>query len=49
LLALGQRPSAQQKTDLPVCHARHATKRGYGWEGYKVHALQTCDDATEVE
>jgi transposase len=26
--------------------ARYATKRGSGWEGYKVHLSETCDDAT---
>jgi transposase len=26
--------------------ARYATKRGSGWEGYKVHLSETCDDTT---
>jgi hypothetical protein len=26
--------------------ARYATKRGSGWEGYKVHFSETCDDAS---
>lgn len=28
--------------------ARYATKRGCGWEGYKVHLTETCDDATQT-
>lgn len=28
--------------------ARFATKRGCGWEGYKVHLTETCDDATQT-
>lgn len=28
--------------------ARFATKRGSGWEGYKIHISETCDDVTET-
>jgi len=24
---------------------RYATKRGSGWQGYKIHLTETCDDA----
>jgi hypothetical protein len=47
-VAGGQRSPAQQRTDLLAydTDARYATKRGSGWEGYKVHLSETCDDAT---
>ena len=51
-MAGGQRPPAEQRTDLfSIRHdpdARYATKRGCGWEGYKVHLTETCDDATQT-
>lgn len=44
----------REEKDLPpsrdrICSpydpdARYATKRGSGWEGYKVHLSETCDD-----
>jgi Transposase DDE domain len=47
--------SWREEKDLPpsrarICSpydidARYATKRGSGWEGYKVHLSETCDDA----
>ncbi|MEU5847914.1 IS1182 family transposase [Saccharopolyspora shandongensis] len=46
----------REEKDLPpsrerICSpydtdARYATKRGSGWEGYKVHVTETCDDVT---
>jgi hypothetical protein len=48
----------REEKDLPpsrerICSpydtdARYATKRSSGWEGYKVHLTETCDDATET-
>jgi transposase len=39
-------PSRQQLCSPYDTDARYATKRGSGWEGYKVHLSETCDDAT---
>ncbi len=48
----------REEEDLPpsrdrICSpydidARFATKRGSGWEGYKVHVSETCDDVAEA-
>lgn len=48
----------REEEDLPpsrerICSpydidARFATKRGCGWEGYKLHVTETCDDVTET-
>jgi len=40
-------PPSRQRICSPYdTDARYATKRGSGWEGYKVHLSETCDDAT---
>jgi transposase len=39
-------PSRQRLCSPYDTDARYATKRGSGWEGYKVHLSETCDDAT---
>jgi hypothetical protein len=39
-------PSREQICSPYDTDARYATKRGSGWEGYKVHLSETCDDAT---
>jgi hypothetical protein len=42
-------PPSRQRICSPYdTDARYATKRGSGWEGYKVHLTETCDDATET-
>jgi transposase len=51
-----QEVSWREEKDLPpsrqrICSpydtdARYATKRGSGWEGYKIHLSETCDDVT---
>ncbi|MDT3446865.1 MULTISPECIES: hypothetical protein [unclassified Pseudofrankia] len=50
------RPAWREEKDLPpsrdrICSpydtdARYATKRGSGWEGYKIHLTETCDDVS---
>jgi len=52
----GQEVAWREEKDLPpsrdrVCSpydtdARYATKRGSGWEGYKVHFTETCDEVS---
>jgi transposase len=38
-------PSSRQRICSPYdTDARYATKRGSGWEGYKIHLTETCDD-----
>ncbi|MGW1676306.1 IS1182 family transposase [Saccharopolyspora sp. NPDC002376] len=54
----GQEVAWREAEDLPpgrdrICSpydtdARYATKRGQGWEGYKLHLTETCDEATET-
>lgn len=39
-------PSTDRICSPDDTDARYATKRGCGWEGYKLHLSQTCDDAT---
>jgi hypothetical protein len=39
-------PSRERICSRYDTDARYATKRGSGWEGYKVHLSETCDDAT---
>ena len=39
-------PSRQRICSPYDTDARYATKRGSGWEGYKVHLSETCDEAT---
>ena len=40
-------PPSRQRICSPYdTDARYATKRGSGWEGYKVHLSETCDDTT---
>jgi transposase len=39
-------PSRQRLCSPYDTDARYATKRGSGWEGYKVHLSETCDDTT---
>jgi transposase len=42
-------PPSRQRICSPYdTDARYATKRGSGWEGYKVHLTETCDDAAET-
>jgi len=42
-------PPSRQRICSPYdTDAGYATKRGSGWEGYKVHFSETCDDATET-
>src|SRR4030088_3540101 len=42
-------PPSRQRICSPYdTDAGYATKRGSGWEGYKVHFAETCDDATET-
>jgi transposase len=38
-------PPSRQRICSPYdTDARYATKRGSGWEGYKIHLTETCDD-----
>jgi transposase len=40
-------PPSRQRICSPYdTDARYATKRGSGWEGYKIHLTETCDDTT---
>lgn len=40
-------PPSRQRICSPYdTDARYATKRGSGWEGYKIHLSETCDDVT---
>jgi transposase len=39
-------PSRQRLCSPYDPDARYATKRGSGWEGYKVHLSETCDEVT---
>lgn len=40
-------PPAEQEIRSPYdVQARYASKRGVGWDGYKVHFTETCDAAT---
>jgi hypothetical protein len=39
-------PPSRQRICSPYdTDARYATKRGSGWEDYKIHFTETCDDA----
>jgi transposase len=39
-------PPSRQRICSPYdTDARYATKRGSGWQGYKIHLTETCDDA----
>jgi transposase len=39
-------PPSRQRICSPYdTDARYATKRGTGWQGYKIHLTETCDDA----
>jgi hypothetical protein len=43
-------PPSRQRICSPYdTDARYATKRGSGWEGYKVHLSETCDDTTATD
>jgi Transposase DDE domain len=42
-------PPSRQRICSPYdTDARYATKRGSGWEGYKVHLTETCDEVSET-
>jgi transposase len=42
-------PPSRQRICSPYdTDARYATKRGSGWEGYKVHLTETCDEVNET-
>jgi transposase len=54
----GQEVAWREEKDLPPSRtritspydtdARYATKRGTGWDGYKVHFTETCDDPVQT-
>lgn len=40
-------PPSRERLCTPYdTDARYGTKRGSGWEGYKIHLTETCDDVT---